>query len=267
VGDYIEIIPAQPQYINVPTYDPSAVYAQGWDPDEAPLITFGPGLIIGDWLTMDFDWRHHHIIYHGWNRPGWVNRARPYVHISNEYISKKKSYINSNWKHNTSHGNPESFRVAHPGVSTGAGMKSRMAEIRGRFVKAAPTTSLPKVFGSSKLVTPPQDIKKQAVITISNVNQRSEQQAPSVSRQTQQTSPAPGVVRSPRTPSVTFGGYREASEAVGQSLRGQTSRQSSERVRSSFTPPAAQRSAPERGGGSGGNAHAAKGNAGDKSHR
>jgi len=248
VGDYIEIIPAQPQYINVPSYDPSAVYAQGWDPDEAPFITFGPDLIIGDWLTMDFDWSHHHIIYHGWNRPGWVNHARPYVHMRNETISKNKPYINTNWKHNTSHGNPESFRVAHPGVSTGAGMKSRMAEIRGRFGTA-------------------QDINKQPVITIPNVNQRPEQQAPSVGRQTQQTSPARGIVRSPRTPSVTFGGYRGASEAAGQSLRGQTSRQSSETVRSSFTPPATQRSAPERGGGFEGNAPAARGNAGDKSHR
>ena len=268
VGDYIEIIPAQPQYIDVPSYDPSVVYAQGADPDEAPFITFGPGLIIGDWLTMDFDWSHHHIIYHGWNRPGWVNRARPFVHMKNEYISKNKPYINSNWKHATSHGNPESFRVANPGVSTGAGMKSRMAEIRGRFVKAAPATSSSKVFGSSKLATPPQNIKQQQVITIPNVNQRPEQQATSVSRQTQQTSAARGVVLSPRTPSVTFGGYRGASEAVGQSLRGQASRQSSESVRSSFTPPpAAQRSAPERGGGSGGNAPAARGNAGDKSHR
>jgi hypothetical protein len=270
VGDYIEIIPAQPQYVNIPSYDPSDVYAQGWDSDEVPFITFGPGLIIGDWLTMDFDWSHHHIIYHGWNRPGWVNHARPYVHMRNETINKNKAYINANWKHNASHGNPESFRVAHPGVSTGADMKSRMTEIRGMSVKTAPAVSLPKGFGSSKLATTPQDIRKQPVITIPNVNKQPEQQPPGVSRPTQQTSPARAVVRSPRTPSVTFGGYREASEAAGQSLRGQTSRQSSERVRSSYTPPtppAAQRSAPERGGGSGGNAPAARGNGGDKSHR
>ena len=244
VGDYIEIIPAQPQYIYVPSYDPSSVYAQGWDPDEAPFITFGLGLMIGDWLTMDFDWGHHHIIYHGWNRPGWVNRARPYVHVKNEYINKIRPYANSSWRHDASHGNPESFRMANPGVSIGAGMNARMAEIRGRSVAAVPAKSLPK------------DIKKQPVTTIPNVSRRPEQQAPSASRGTQQTNPAREIVRSPRTPSVTFGGYRGASEAMGQSLRGQASRQSSERARSYSAPPAAQRSAP-----------AGRGNAGDKSRR
>ncbi|MGD0279367.1 MAG: DUF3300 domain-containing protein [Smithella sp.] len=263
VGDYIEIIPAQPQYVYVPSYDPSVIYAQGWDPDEAPFITFGLGLMIGDWLTMDFDWGHHHIIYHGWNRPGWVNRARPYVHMRNEYINKSRPYINSNWRHDASHGNPESFRITHPGVTTGAGMESRMAEIRGRSVTATPAKSLPKGFGSSKPAMSPQDIKKQPVITIPNVSQRPEQQTPGVSRGTQQSSSAREIVRSPRTPSVTFGGYRGSSEAVGQSLRGQASRQSSERV----APPTVQRSAPQRGSGSGGNAPAGRGNAQDKSRR
>src|SRR5512136_2104357 len=65
-GDYIEIIPAQPQYIYVPLYDPSVIYFQRWYPGGAPFITFGLGFVIGGWLTMDFDWGHHHVIYHGW---------------------------------------------------------------------------------------------------------------------------------------------------------------------------------------------------------
>ncbi|HUN54602.1 MAG TPA: DUF3300 domain-containing protein [Smithella sp.] len=277
-GDYIEIIPAQPQYVYVPYYDPSVVYAQGWDSNEAPFITFGSGLIIGGWLTMDFDWGRHCVIYHGWNRPGWVNHARPYVHVRNETINKIKPYINSNWKHIASHGNPESFRMAHPGVSTGAGMKSRMAEIRGRFVKTAPAMSLPKS-GSSRQAASSQDIKKQPVVTITNIDQRTGRQVPGFSGGTGQTSPAREIVRSPKTPSVTFGGYRGASEAMGQSLRGQASRQSSERVPSAAAPPAVQRSAPdrsggfrgsvpERGGGFGGNASPGRGeSSGDKSHR
>jgi hypothetical protein len=70
-GDYIQIIPAQPQYIYVPRYDPSVIYIRRWSPGGSPFMTFGLGLAIGGWLSMDFDWGHHHVIYHGWNRPGW----------------------------------------------------------------------------------------------------------------------------------------------------------------------------------------------------
>ncbi|HYA13035.1 MAG TPA: hypothetical protein VEF33_01725, partial [Syntrophales bacterium] len=44
-------------------------------------------------------------------------------------------------------------------------------------------------------------------------------------------------LQTPRTPSVTFGGYRGANEARQQSLRGQASRQSSAVVRPSAAPP------------------------------
>ena len=50
-GDYIEIIPAQPQYIYVPQYDPSVIYVQRWTPGRSPFITFGLGLAIGGWLS------------------------------------------------------------------------------------------------------------------------------------------------------------------------------------------------------------------------
>ena len=73
-GDYIEIVPAQPQYIYVPEYDPSVVYVQA--PDVSPFITFGMGLAIGSWLDLDFDWGHHRLFYHGWNRPGWVKQGK-----------------------------------------------------------------------------------------------------------------------------------------------------------------------------------------------
>jgi hypothetical protein len=66
-GDYIEIIPADPQVIYVPIYQPDQVYYQtAYGP---PFITFGIGFPIGVWLNCDFDWWHHHIIVWGRNHP------------------------------------------------------------------------------------------------------------------------------------------------------------------------------------------------------
>jgi hypothetical protein len=275
-GDYIEIVPAQPQYIYVPSYDPSVVYEESPYAGSEPFITFGAGLMIGGWLTMDFDWGNHHVIYHGWNRSGWVNHARPYVHVNNVYVHTSRPNINNNWRHDASHGTPDSFRTAHPGDGSGTGMKSRLAEIKGRSVTAAPSQPSPRIAGpagdtrssgnhgregrrigiiSAQPTTPSQDVRKQRTITV-----------PSVSVGTPQSRPAGEVLQRPRTPSVTFGGYRGGDEARGQSLRGQTSRQSSERMRPS-TAPAVQRSAPEGRSGQRGSAPAGRGNAGDKSRR
>jgi hypothetical protein len=315
VGNYIEIVPAQPQYIYVPSYDPSIVYEESPYDDES-FITFGAGLMIGGWLTMDFDWGNHHVIYHGWKRPGWVNHARPYVHLNNVYAQRSRPDINIYWRHDASHGTPDSYRTARPGGGFGTGMKSRMAEIRGRSISAAPSRPSPKMAGSigdarslgnrgressgiiSSQSTPPQDIRKQTAITVPGVSkpspppqdvrkqrtitvpsvsqrpasrtpdivQRPEMPASGVSAGIPQSRPAGEGLQRPRTPSVTFGGYRGGDEARGQSLRGQTSRQSSERIRPSAAP-AMQRSAPEGKSGQRGNAPAGKGNAGDKSRR
>ena len=125
-GDYIEVIPAQPQYIYVPLYDPSVVYVQRWRPGRPSFITFGLGLAIGSWLTMDFDWGRHHIIYHGWNRPGWVNHARPHVRVTNVYVTRSRPYINNTWRHDASHGSPARYRALQPG-----GVRRQAYELAG----------------------------------------------------------------------------------------------------------------------------------------
>jgi hypothetical protein len=71
-GGEIEIIPADPQVIYVPVYEPAQVYYQ--TDYGAPFITFGLGFAIGSWLNCDFDWAHHNIVV--WNRahprpPNW----------------------------------------------------------------------------------------------------------------------------------------------------------------------------------------------------
>ena len=74
----IEILPADPQIIYVPVYQPGVVYYQrGWSYG-SPLISFGVGFPVGAWLNLDFEWRNHHLIEWGRDhpRPGdwWTRR-------------------------------------------------------------------------------------------------------------------------------------------------------------------------------------------------
>jgi len=140
-------------------------------------------------------------------------------------------------------------------------------------------------------VTPPQDVNKQPAITGPNVSQRPAPQTPDISKRPELPTPvvskgtpesrlAVEGIQRPKTPSVTFGGYRGASEARGQSLRGQSSRQSSEQARPPAAPtvqrsapavqrnvPEVRRSAPEGKDSPRGEAPADKRDAGDKKRR
>ena len=77
-GSDIEILPADPEVIYVPVYQPATVFYQsGFG---APFITFGIGFPIGFWLNYDCDWYHHNIIV--WNRshprpPNWWRNHPP----------------------------------------------------------------------------------------------------------------------------------------------------------------------------------------------
>jgi hypothetical protein len=61
---YIEILPANPDNLYVPDYQPDQVYYQ--QPYGPPFITFSVGFVIGPWLCGDFDWWNHRVIY--WDR-------------------------------------------------------------------------------------------------------------------------------------------------------------------------------------------------------
>lgn len=289
-GDYIEIIPAQPQYIYVPLYNSSVIYIQRWYPGRPPFITFGLGLLIGGWLTMDFDWGQSHVIYHGWNRPGWVNHARPYVQVRNVYINRSRPFINQAWRHDALRGSPQSYRASHPGVP-GIGRNTQAAEIRGRVsMPPKPPAGAfgprgnasyfsnrgkeSRGIGTTPQKASPQYLGKRPIIPPPTISQRPAPRTPGISQQ--QIVPAPRIpppvvskgippsrparesVQPPhKAPSVTFGGYRGANEARGQSLRGQTSRRSSEVVKPP-TAPVTKSSAPERKDGHRGNAPTGK---------
>ena len=61
-GD-LEIVPADPQVIYVPVYQPDEVYYDA--ADGSPYVTFGLGWPIGVWLDCDFNWGNGDLIY--WN--------------------------------------------------------------------------------------------------------------------------------------------------------------------------------------------------------
>ena len=60
--DYIRIVPAQPDVIYVPRYDPMVVFVDR--PvyySSEPFLTFGVGFSVGAWLVNDCDWRHREV--------------------------------------------------------------------------------------------------------------------------------------------------------------------------------------------------------------
>ena len=290
-GDYIQIVPAQPQYMYVPQYDTSVVYVQA--PTVSPFINFGFGLVIGGWLSMDFDWGHHHVIYHGWDRPGWVNHARPYVHVSNVYINKSRPFINQTWRHDRSHGDPARYLASRPsgpnadryermgeargsvtlqpkpaGGMYGHGEDTRAYSNRGRESRGivnqqpeplAPSISrrptIPTPSASERRTMPTPDVSQRPTIPAPGSSQQPTPVTPHISSGSTQPSSTRASQQPARTPSASFGGYRGASEAQTQSLRGQTSRQSSEHERPS-APPVSRGSVP-----------AGRNASGDRQHR
>jgi len=102
-GQVIKIVPAQPQVIYVPQYNPEVVYVNnGPSTGEriaAAAITFGAGLAIGAWLNNDWDWYGRGIYYHGWVGGGWIGANRTFVNVNvnrNFYINNRYRNVNVN---------------------------------------------------------------------------------------------------------------------------------------------------------------------------
>ena len=106
---YVRIVPAQPEYIYVPRYDPEVVYIER--PVARPLLSFSTGFLVGRWLNYDFDWHHRRLYCGDWHRDrGWDyrrhhdhddhdrdrNRGNTSVRINNTNITNNSVYINNN---------------------------------------------------------------------------------------------------------------------------------------------------------------------------
>jgi hypothetical protein len=63
--DNICIVPAQPEVIYVPAYDPDTVYEEG-----GPTLAFDTGWPVGVWLGYECDWGGYGIRMGAWH-PGW----------------------------------------------------------------------------------------------------------------------------------------------------------------------------------------------------
>ncbi len=69
-GDQILILPAQPDRVYVPAYDPNVVYSDERDSGyDGPYLYFGEPYPEGLWLSYSFDWRRHRV-WEG-DRDGW----------------------------------------------------------------------------------------------------------------------------------------------------------------------------------------------------
>jgi hypothetical protein len=68
----VRIVPAQPDVIYVPTYNPQIVYV---DPTPgyvvSSYVSFSTGFALGWWLDLDCDWHHRHVYYHHWSHRDW----------------------------------------------------------------------------------------------------------------------------------------------------------------------------------------------------
>lgn len=102
-GQVIKIVPAQPQVIYVPQYNPEVVYVKsGPSTGEvvaAAAIAFGAGLAIGAWLNNDWNWYGRGVYYHGWVGGGWIGVNRTFVNVNvnrNLYINNRYRNVNVN---------------------------------------------------------------------------------------------------------------------------------------------------------------------------
>jgi hypothetical protein len=96
-GEYIRIVPVQPNYIYIPQYDPDVVYTRPRSNDNDRLLTFGLGLIIGSWLSNDTDWSHHRVYNHNWRGSGWVATVRPHVTVNRTYTVNRNQNNQPNY--------------------------------------------------------------------------------------------------------------------------------------------------------------------------
>jgi hypothetical protein len=131
-GGTISIIPAQPEVIYVPEYDPAVVYVRRPEPIHDG-IRFGNGFHIGAWLDKDTDWHHR------WVSSGahWDRDHRPDQH-EHEAVARRPEPTGPRWTRN-----PQKPVVVHT-------ERRDSDEHRGYAPPKATPASPPRGFGDYK---------------------------------------------------------------------------------------------------------------------
>ncbi len=222
--DVIKIVPAQAQYIYVPTYNPQVVYvaAPSSGPSTSTLvataaIAFTAGLLIGAWLNNDCNWYSHTVYYHGWRGVGWVSHSTtvirvggsPYVNARYSTVRYNTAVVNRNVNYNNvSHYNNVSRNVNYNNVNVNRNVNVNNVNVNNKNLnRNVNTNNVNNAAYRGKTATP----------TPSTANRASAQQRTS-----------------------GFGSYGNRSQTEAQSSRGQKSRASK---------PTTTRTQPSRSGG------------------
>jgi hypothetical protein len=100
----IEVVPAAPQVIFVPVYQPDVVYVR--PPPELGrfYVSFGAGLVVGAWLNHDCDWHAHEVIVWHQDHPrpaDWwyhpANRREAAKAVNNVTMVNNTTIVNQNF--------------------------------------------------------------------------------------------------------------------------------------------------------------------------
>ena len=94
----IRIVPAQPDIIYVPHYEPEVVFVDRPVYYTHPFLTFGVGVPVGSWLAFDCDWRHNSIWvgnrHRRWTGHDWRRPLVPFAHSHHSVAYNYSSHRN-----------------------------------------------------------------------------------------------------------------------------------------------------------------------------
>jgi len=214
----IRIVPAQPDVVYVPYYDPDVVYDEqpGYD---GPWLTFGPGYPEGLWLNYDLDWDHYGIWIGQWH-PGW-------------------DYRHPVWHHPIA-GGPAYGHAWRP--------DSRPREVRpfGGDRRLQPIVH-PRPFAGAP-PRPPQAVRAPSPGPAYRPEHAVVPTRPDFRGYPSGGQNRPATVTPAPAPSHVFGGYNRGSDTRAASQRGQVSRQAARPAPAPAPRPSAP--SPQRSGGS-----------------
>lgn len=238
--EIIKIVPAQPQYIYVPVYDPQVVYVAAPSSGASTstvvataAIAFTAGLLIGAWLNNDCNWYSHTVYYHGWRGTGWVTHSASVVHWNNSYYVNNRystvryntGVVNRNVNYNNvTHYNNVSRNVNYNNVNINNVNRNNV-----------------NVNNPNRNTVNANNVNNKNVnrnINTNNVNNPAYRGKTATPTTRPAQTPANRATMQPRQSG--FGGYGNGAQTRQQSQRGQASR---------ATAPATTRSRPTRSGG------------------